>query len=158
MKKIILIIALSLAAVTAASAQDYNWAIGLRGGGMASGLTVKHKVSEGRALEFTGNYWYAGRGAILTGLMEWNTPVITDGFNLYYGIGAHLGSGVYDNNGTATAKFIVGVDAVVGLEYKVPRAPIAFSLDYRPFLHILSTEASKMLGLYDIGLGVKFCF
>ena len=158
MKKIILIIALGLMGATALQAQDYNWAIGLRGGGMTTNLTVKHKVAEGRALEFAGSYWYAGRGAILTGLMEWSTPVITDGFDLYYGIGAHLGTGIYENEGTSTAKFVIGVDAVVGLEYKVPRAPIAFSLDYRPFLHILSTEASKMLGLYDIGLGVKFCF
>ena len=43
MKKIaVLLTILSLTAVTGLSAQNYNWAIGVRGGVTASGITVRH--------------------------------------------------------------------------------------------------------------------
>ena len=55
MKKILIIAALCLASV-AAQAQDYNWAIGIRGGGNDSGVTLKHILSDYNALEFTYNF------------------------------------------------------------------------------------------------------
>ena len=100
------------------------------------------------------NYWY-NNGGIIAGMYEWSTPVIAEGFNLYYGIGAHLGSGFSRKSDTDVATFKIGADAVVGLEYKIPAAPIAISLDYRPFLNVID---SFDLGLYDVGLGLKFCF
>ena len=153
MKKFIITVALCFAAI-GMNAQDYNWAVGVRGGGMASGLTVKKVLGGSNALEFNINYWYSN-GGVIAGMYEWNTPVIAEGFNLYYGIGAHLGSGLKKHSDTDTATFKLGADAVVGLEYKIPAAPIAISLDYRPFLNVID---SFDLGLYDVGLGLKFCF
>ena len=63
MKKIILAIALCFAAISM-NAQDYNWAVGVRGGGMASGLTVKKVLSDANAFEVNVNYWYNNGGII----------------------------------------------------------------------------------------------
>lgn len=153
MKKFILAIALCFAAISM-HAQDYNWAVGVRGGGMASGLTVKKVLSDANAFEVNVNYWY-NNGGIIAGMYEWSTPVIAEGFNLYYGVGAHIGSGLNKKSDSDVATFKIGADAVVGLEYKIPAAPIAISLDYRPFLNVID---SFDLGLYDVGLGLKFCF
>ena len=67
------------------------------------------------------------------GLYEWTQPVINNDFNLYYGVGGHLGA--------AANKFAIGIDAIVGLEYKIPNAPIAFSLDYKPSVNFMNLNA-----------------
>ncbi len=147
MKKLIVAAVCLLFSAATLSAQDYNWAIGVRGGGMASGLTVKHNISATNAWEGVLNTWY-GKGVGLSGLYEWTMPVITDGFSFYYGVGAHLGFG-------SDSWFGVGADGVVGLEYKIPTVPIAVSLDYRPYLNFAK---DFYFGAYDFGFGVKFCF
>ena len=81
----------------------------------------------------------------------WQTPVIADGFSLYYGAGPYLG--LWDTvDGSA---FALGAEGVVGLEYKIPSVPIAFSLDYRPGINVLPNVAGNLV---NFGLGVKFCF
>ena len=52
MKKIaVLLTILSLTAVTGLSAQNYNWAIGVRGGVTASGITVRHNFDPVNSIE-----------------------------------------------------------------------------------------------------------
>lgn len=144
MKKFLMMAALLITTLTV-SAQDYNWAIGVRGGGANSGLTVKNNMGS-NAWEATADWGY-GDYLRLQGLYLWQQPVITDGFNFYYGAGAYVGSWA--------SKVGVGVEAVVGLEYKIPSLPIAFSVDYRPNIGVLPNFG---FGYSDIGLGVKFCF
>ena len=57
MKKFMIIAALCLFSV-AASAQDYNWAIGIRAGFDDSGVTLKHILSDYNAFEMTFNVQY----------------------------------------------------------------------------------------------------
>ena len=143
MKKFFAIAALLVATLTV-SAQDYNWAIGLRGGGF-SGLTAKQNMG-GTAIE-AGLSLYNG-GFAIDGVYEWQEPVIAEGFHLYYGAGAYLG--LFANS------FCLGAEAVVGLEYRIPiNFPLAVSLDYRPGINLLG-------GVHfwggNFGLGVKYCF
>ena len=159
MKRFLIIAALCLASV-AASAQDYNWAIGIRGGGNDCGVTVKHILSDYNALELTYNYQYPRdrmlRASVLSLLYEWNQPVIADGFLLYYGLGAHIGSATMrkeDSNNYGS--MVLGAAGVVGLEYQLYSAPVAFSLDYRPFLNVLP-QIRGFIG--NVGLGIKVCF
>jgi hypothetical protein len=95
MKKYLMIALLSLFCI-GAKAQDYNWAIGVRGGGNDAGVTLKHILSDYNALELDYNYQYGRdrmiRASVLTLLYEWNRPVITDGFLFYFGLGAHIGA------------------------------------------------------------------
>ncbi len=144
MKKFLAIAAL-LVATLGVSAQDYNWAIGVRGGAF-SGLTAK-KNNGDNALEF-GASWGLGNHLRVDGVYEWQQPVITEGFNLYYGVGAFLGA--FENS------LAVGAEAVVGLEYKIADIPLAFSLDYRPSIDVL--HLNSMEGFYNFGFGIKYCF
>lgn len=148
MKKFLMMAALLVATLTV-SAQDYNWAIGLRGGGANGGLTIKNNMGA-NAWELGIDLGWDNSGRV-QGLYMWQTPVITDGFNLYYGAGAYLGGyHIVDHY-----KFGIGAELVLGLEYKIPNVPIALSLDYRPSISVLPDFG---FGYYDVGFGVKYCF
>ena len=158
MKKTILLLVLLLATVSA-RAQDYSWAFGVRGGGNDSGVTLKHILSDGNAMELTCTYQYPRdrmvRATVLSALYEWNQPVFNDGFFLYYGFGAHVGGATMAKDGNYYGSLALGAVGVVGLEYKLYSAPIAFSLDYRPFLNLLP-QPNLFFG--NAGLGIKVCF
>lgn len=147
MKKVLMIAVLLVSALSI-NAQDYNWAVGVRGGGANGGLTIKNNMGA-NALEFGLDLGWTNYGR-LQALYEWQTPV-ANGLNFYYGLGAYLGAYNFKEN----AKIGLGAEGVVGLEYKIPSVPIAFSLDYRPSVSVLPEIG---FGYYDIGLGVKFCF
>lgn len=146
MKKIILLATLALLSASAVSAQNYKWAAGVRIGGEMSGLTVKHKFSAANAIEGILAFPW-DNGFLVTALYERHMPVISDGFNFYYGGGGQLGSWSND--------FSIGVAGVVGLEYQIPRIPLLLSLDYKPVLNIAS---DTRFYLADIGLGIKVSF
>ena len=143
MKKFFLMAALMVATLSV-SAQDYDWAVGLRGGGF-SGLTGKKNMGT-TAIE-AGLSLY-GSGLSIDGVYEWQQPVIGDGFHLYYGAGAYL---------TLAGEYVgLGAEGVVGLEYRLPiNFPLAVSLDYRPGLNLIGG-----VGFWggNFGFGVKYCF
>ena len=142
MKKFLMMAALLVATLTV-SAQEYNWAVGVRGGGF-SGITVK-KNNGGNALE--AGVSFSSIGLNVDGVYLLQQPVITEGFNLYYGGGAYVG--LYSE------ALAVGAEGVVGLEYQIPGAPIAFSIDYRPAISVIPNVG---FNFYNFGLGVKYCF
>lgn len=159
MKKIIIAAIFCIVAVSA-NAQNYNWAIGVRGGGSDSGVTLKHILSDNNAFEVNLSYVYPFNNVIrcenLTALYEWNSPIFSDGFILYYGFGAHLGSATVDKEGKGRlGRLGAGIDGAIGIEYKLRNAPLAFSLDYRPNMNFLP-------GFYtffqNVGMGIKLCF
>lgn len=144
MKKFLVMAALMVATLTV-SAQEYNWAAGLRFGGF-NGLTAKKQLGS-NALEF-GASWGIGNYLMVDGVYEWQQPVITDGFTLYYGGGAYVG--------LAGQSFWLGAEGVVGLEYRLPiNFPLAISLDYRPGLNIIPGIGFNAV---NFGLGIKYCF
>lgn len=149
MKKF-LMVAVMLVSAMAVSAQDYNWAIGVRGGGESAGLTVK-KGMGGNALDFTAN-WGLGDASYLCvqGLYEWQYDLVSD-LDWYWGVGAHVGMWDFANDGGLW----LGVDAVIGLEYKFPSLPLAISVDYRPGFNVLP---DTNVGWGNWGFGLKFCF
>ncbi len=146
MKKIVAFAACALLCAGTAFSQNYTHAIGIRAGGSNGAITYKQHLKAGNAFE--GMLWLGWEGSFsVAGLYEWTQPVINNDFNLYYGVGGHLGA--------ASKKFAIGVDAIVGLEYKIPNAPIAFSLDYKPSINFVDINA---WGLWDLALGIKFTF
>ncbi len=147
MKKSIIVLSLCLLSALSMKAQDYDWAVGVRGGIRTSGLTVRRNLSAYNAWEGSFSGFYKA-GYHFTGYYEFMTPIIDDGFTFYYGPGAHLGFG--------SNYFAFGFDGIVGLEYQVPNVPIAFSVDYRPSLNIV--ERFDFYGDIDLGFGVKFTF
>ena len=135
MKKNILSVAIVLVVAISASAQnsaDYRTAIGVKF--YPGAITLKHFVSEKAALEGLG-YFY-NNGFRVTGLYEFHFDIPdVNGLKWYVGPGAHLGfynTKYKNNNNISDGGVAIGVDGVIGLDYKVPSAPINLSLDFQP--------------------------
>lgn len=146
MKKILALTALLCLAVTLVSAQNYNWAIGARLGTTMSGVSVKHNLNASNAIEGVLSVPY-NNGFNVLGLYERHIPIISEGFNFYYGAGAHLGAYNHD--------FMLGIDGVVGMEYKFNEVPLALSVDYKPAFNIFENTGFRML---DFSFGIKVTF
>ncbi len=149
--------------------QDYNTGIGVRLGGLTSGLTVKHFSNPSTALEGLLSFGY--RSFVITGLYEKHRDINSaPGLKWLYGIGGHVGffryGGYYyrvryDNNGyvyyvsypgnTAT---IAGIDFILGLDYKFNNAPFNIGLDVKPFVDFFNGP----YGYFDGALSIRFAF
>jgi hypothetical protein len=97
-----------------------------------------------------------------TALYEKYAPAFNvDGMNWYYGGGGHVSlltsnvrhDGRYYNRGE---DFALGVDGIVGLEYKIPPIPFAVSIDLKPLIEVYR-KGGVYVGL-DPGIGIKFTF
>jgi opacity protein-like surface antigen len=138
MKKFLAIVMFAVVFTAAASAQDYNNAIGLRGG-LYNGITFKHFMGSKTAVELIGSTRWSG--IEITGLYEiHNIAFDVDRLNWYYGIGAHVGFYNGDNTswGTVgTGYTVVGVDGILGIEYNFTELPINISLDWKPAFNFI---------------------
>lgn len=165
MKKLIYILAF-LAGTTLNAQSNYNTAIGLRAG-ETSGLTVKQFVGSETAFEGILGAWRYGISATL--LYEKYRSTTVSNLNWYYGGGGHVAfeNRYYDRYYYYNGRYYVadyyanggmglGIDGVLGLEYKIPNAPIAFSLDLKPFIEF-NTHGGVWTAI-DPGLGVKVAF
>src|ERR1051326_4365352 len=140
---------------------SYWTAIGLRAG-ETSGLTFKHFFTSTNAGEAIIGIWQ--RGLSFTGLYEKHADAGLNGLNWYYGGGGHLamntGRIYYVSEGTryyrTETALGIGVDGVLGLEYKIPPIPFAVSFDLKPFLEV-NTLGHAFMSL-DPGLGIKVTF
>jgi hypothetical protein len=144
---------------------QYNTAVGVRVG-ETSGLTIKGFVADDAAIEGILGLWH--RGVSLTAMYELHNPAFNaNGLSWYFGAGGHVALSnrrdnydwyrfgqrrYYIENGEAG----LGIDGIIGLEYKIPQAPIAFSLDLKPFIEF-GTRGGGWVSL-DPGLGIKAAF
>lgn len=157
----IILVTLMFFFATGLNAQ-YNFAVGLRAGGSA-GITVK-KISPS-SKSFEGIIGFCGDCFSLTALFE-KQPEIVDvnGLSWFYGAGLHIS--FYQDNinrrwynsryNTDEGAIGLGVDGIIGIEYKIPEVPIAFSLDIKPFIEV-TTKNSVWFWL-DPGFGIKLAF
>ncbi len=106
---------------------DYKTAIGVKLGwfeGVA--ISGKHFVTNNNSVEGLLSFWR--RGFRITGLYEFNWDVNTDGLKIYAGPGVHIGMFNSQNGG----KSYLGIDGVLGLDYKFRNALINLSFDFQP--------------------------
>ena len=147
--------------IKTANAQTYTWAAGLKFGGYENGISAKYFGAPQVALE--GILGFRNQGVVITGLYEiYMTPFPVEELKFYFGGGAHIGaegSGIYQTFGGRNEIYknqtvLLGLDGVVGLEYQIPQAPIAVSLDLNPRIEVATGP------FLDIapGLGVKYTF
>ena len=117
--------------------QEYKQAIGVRGG-LYTGLTYKNFFKNKTAFEVMLQTRWHGWG--LVGLIEHHNDISgVENLYWYYGYGAHVGfyDGRYthwDNEGTYT---VAGIDGIIGVEYKIPGAPLAIGLDWKPYFNLI---------------------
>jgi hypothetical protein len=140
-------------------AQDYPVAVGIKFGAYESGPSVKYFMDKNTALE--GILGIRNHGLVVTGLYEIHQEAFSvDNLKFYYGFGAHIGSvSNYKRLGGSDEfydgkQILLGADGVLGLEYKIPEAPIAISLDLNPRVELARGP------FFDIapGLGLKYTF
>lgn len=160
--KILLLSTFLILGITSQAQSGYKTAIGLRAG-ETSGLTIKHFIGSDAALEGIIGLWSHGFSATL--LYEKHMSLKAEGLNLYYGGGGHVaietnhnGWYYYKNEKYYDRRHGhvgIGIDGVLGLEYKIPSVPIAFSLDIKPFIEFAGDYIWTSL---DPGLGIKVAF
>ncbi|PRY14868.1 hypothetical protein CLV24_103105 [Pontibacter ummariensis] len=125
--RILLIIVLLCGVSMAGNAQKYKTAAGVRLESDRFGLTIQQKLHESGTLEgivAVGAREYSG-----TVLYEKHYKLLGERFNYYIGGGGHVGN--LKDNGVFT-----GVDAILGIEYKVNGLPFLLSADVKPAVHI----------------------
>jgi hypothetical protein len=134
---------------------DYKTALGLKF--WPGGITIKHFIRDNRALEGIGYFW--DHGFRFTGLYEIHGDIDgAEGLKWYVGPGAHIGT--YSENWYSndhyykSGGFSLGVDGVLGLDYKINQAPIELSLDFQPSFEFIDHPYFTGWG----GLGVRYTF
>lgn len=163
MKKLLLITLLFTAILFTtqkSNAQSYQWAAGLKFGGYENGISGKYFAGKDVSLE--GILGFRSAGVVITGLYEINQVAFgVNELNFYYGAGAHIGSigNSYQRFGSTGTSYtnnqlLLGVDGVIGLEYTIPKSPIAVSLDLNPRVELASGPFIDLAP----GLGIKYIF
>src|ERR1041385_4347585 len=123
---------------------QYTTAVGLRVGG-TTGIDGKFFTKQSKAVE--GIVGWFGNGSSLTVLIEKYSPVDNaKGLYVYYGGGPHIAfyngsSGRYSYFGRDVSynrnnALGIGINGIVGFEYRMPEVPIAFSADLKPFVEL----------------------
>lgn len=153
MKKFrILLTIIAVMAVAGANAQSmgssYRTAVGVKF--YPGAISLKHFVNDKAALEGLASFWNGG--VRITGLYELHYPLLqVDGLQWYVGPGAHIG--FYDDKDYNGSVFI-GIDGVLGVDYKIPGAPLNVSLDWNPSFEFGDGAEFQSWG----GLGIRFTF
>ena len=149
-----LVMALTVKLNAQSTGSDYRTAIGVKV--YPGAISVKHFVRDNTALEGLASFWRYGFR--FTGLYEWHDDINgAPGLKWYVGPGAHLGF-FNDRWGRAyldddeDGRIDLGLDGVIGLDYKIQGIPINISLDWQPSFTIISDPQFRSWG----GLGIRF--
>ena len=156
-----------------AAAQYYEHSAGIRLGG-SYGFTYKTFFDEQESIELL----LGGRndGLHLTGTFQFNRPLNlskNETFFFYYGGGAHAGYEKYPTKvidtvdptdpGASTFRyenqnyFTMGIDLIVGIEYRFLTAPITIGLDIKPYFSYIGFRYTRSQ-FWDTSLSVKYVF
>lgn len=159
MRRILFILTLTLSALS--YGQQYNTAIGIKGGyhyfGGAS-LNLKHFLGGSSAIE--ASIGGGPRHLWFQALYERN-QALSQGFEWYWGIGGDLGiwSGGYSYYHPKHDKYYsgmwAGADAVLGIEYTFKEIPINIALDMGPTIRLFPYVGFGWAGGFAIRFAIK---
>ncbi len=149
---------------------QYDKSIGMRLGS-SSGVTFKKFVHEEEAIELL----LSGRndGLQLTGLYQFHKPMdwnFTDRIYLNYGVGGHFGYerqrsiriffdpfGQTEVGNRNRHQFTMGIDALVGLEYRWLTVPMTIGFDLKPYFDFVGMRSTRLI-FWDSALSFKYIF
>jgi len=132
--------------------------------GSAQGVTYRYTMNEARAVEgiLSIQSNSESRRFRLVGLYEFHNTLAGD-FNWFYGFGGSVGSYTRkpftDANGNRydrSSEAIISIDGVIGVEYNIPEAPLAISLDVKPYFDFLQSSSIKLID--PIGFSIRYKF
>lgn len=150
-----LIICTASLAMAQNNGSTYKTALGVKV--YPGAVTVKHFIKNNIALEGLG--YISQDGFRLTGLYELHGDFTgVEGLKWYAGGGAHVGIWSDDwrtryptrNNGVA-----IGVDGVLGIDYKIKGAPLNLSFDWQPSFNFVGYNYFE--GGWG-GIAIRFAF
>lgn len=125
-------ILMSYLASAQANGSSYRSALGVKF--YPGGITFKHFTESNKALEGIAYFW--NYGFRFTGLYEIHGDFNGEpGLKWYIGPGAHIGfwNDEWKNRYPSRASGVaIGIDGVLGLDYKIKGAPIDLSVDWQP--------------------------
>lgn len=128
---------------------NYKTAIGMKF--YPGAVSFKQALRDTKCLEVNVYFW---KGIRVTGLYELHFDIRgVKGLRWYVGAGGHLAMYSEDINETYAGKNYIGIDGVLGLDYKVPGAPLNLSLDWQPSIELNSPIGFE--GGYG-GLSVRY--
>ncbi|MBV9987857.1 MAG: hypothetical protein JO301_09265 [Chitinophagaceae bacterium] len=159
MKRFSALAVVMIIAVTASAqmneGSDYRTALGVKV--YPGAITVKHFFQPNKAFEGLG--YFSGDGFRLTGLYELHNNINSvEGLKWYIGGGAHMGiwSDTWKTKyPTRNAGMAIGVDGVIGLDYKIQGAPLNLSFDWQPSFNFIGYNYFE--GGWG-GIGVRYTF
>lgn len=133
----------------------YKKAIGVKM--YPSAISYKQFNKPSKAVEVLGYFTLDGfRGTVL---FEKYSPISeVDNLSWYIGYGGHLGLWSEEwkkSNPNHTAGIALGVDGILGLDYKVKNAPLNLSIDWQPSFNLVG---SSYFESGWAGLGVRYTF
>ena len=147
MKKAGIVFIISTLFVLSAKAQDYKTALGVRLSSndavVNNSISFKHFLSGSTAIEALLSF---GDPVALGVLIEKHKPAAVAGLSWFYGAGGYIGFGKDKN---------LGAQGILGLDYKIPSAPINLSLDWKPELNLIEDVSFEPAA---VGLSLRFTF
>lgn len=150
-----ILIAATLSAQNMASDSDYTTAVGFKY--YPAAITVRSFIKQNAAVEGLISFW--NYGTRFTGLYEIYKDINSvDGLKWYVGPGAHIGfwnEHWKDKYPTHDGGVMIGIDGVIGLDYKLQNAPIDVSLDWQPSFTFVGYNYFE--GGWG-GIGIRYAF
>lgn len=146
--------------------QNYTRDIGFRGG-VGSGLCYREFRDDESALEAILSF--KDNGMRITGLKENFRPAymeFSDNLFFGYGYGGHIGYIYTDHYNFLFNEYhidknklvpIAGLDALLGIEYRIREFPFIMGLTYKPYMQFSTVQFFNLV-LFDLGLTFKYRF
>lgn len=122
------------------NAQKYGAAGGLHADRHTVGIQYKHRILETHTID--GLLAFSSTERYVKGTYNIHKRIFTKSFNYFLGAGGHIGS--IDVAADASGLFL-GLDAVVGLEFKFPALPVVAAVDFNPTLHLNRSDNIQLL-------------
>ena len=172
MKKIytrLSICVITMLMISATTNAQYYTGVGLRLGKFASGVSFKYFFDANNAtgLEIIAAKTKTAKGGyVATVLYESQTPIrmpiLQIPLDIVFGGGVHAGyfpEGYYrirdgEQYPYGPKVITAGIDAILGLEYKVPIAPLTIGVDCQPFYDLLNPGPEYL----DFSVAVRYVF
>ena len=154
---LLLTIGLIFLSFNQASAQlTSQHAVGARFGS-ATGFNYRYTLAEDRAIEgiLSIQSNSTSRRFRMVGLYQYHKP-LTPEFSWYYGFGGSVGSFKYKDVHNDSAELALSIDGVIGVEYNVPNAPLAISLDLKPYFDFIQSSSLKIIDPFGLSIRYKF--
>jgi hypothetical protein len=158
MKKIITVLLFFAGSCSTANAQttgsDYTTAVGIKF--YPTGITVKSFIKPNTALEGIG--YFSDNGFRITGLYELHYDIEgVNGLKWYVGPGAHIEfwNTNWQNKYPGYSSTGIGIDGVLGLDYKFNGLPVNISVDWQPSFNFVGYNYFE--GGWG-GLGIRYTF